>query len=126
MTGTSEENLFPNIIKGSTALLTVMALIAFLFFSAKTAYGVIAGGLIAVFNFIWMRKALEQILGILPESPVRHSFFRFVARISTTGFAIYLILRSQLVSLPGLLAGLSIIVVNIIALSIYRASRTGG
>jgi len=126
MTGTSEENLFPIIIKGSIALLTLMTAIAFLFFSAKTACGVIAGGTIAILNFVWMRKALEQILGLLPENPVRHSFFRFIARISATGFAVFLALRSQLVSLPGLLAGLSIIVINIIALSIYRASRTGG
>jgi hypothetical protein len=126
MTGTSEENLFPTIIKGSIAVLTVMTAIAFLFFSAKTAGGIIAGGTIALLNFIWMRKALEQILGLMPDNPARHSFFRFIARLTATGAALFLILRSELVSLPGLLVGLSIIAVNIIALSLYRALRTGG
>jgi len=126
MTGTSDENLFPIIIKGSIIVLAAMSVTAFLFFSAKTACGIIAGGTIAVLNFIWMRKSLEQILGLLPANPIRYSLFKFVARISATGFAIFLVLRSQLVSIPGLLAGLSIIAVNVIALSIYRTVRSGG
>jgi len=39
---------------------------------------------------------------------------------------LYIIITSGWFSLAGLLVGLSVIVINIIALSIYGALRTGG
>jgi hypothetical protein len=74
MTGRSEENLFPIVIKGSIALLALMTATAFLFFSAKTACGVIAGGTIAILNFVWMRKALDKKLVLNPKKPLGPNF----------------------------------------------------
>lgn len=122
----NEDNLFPVIIKGSLGLLVVLTLAALALLSLKTALGILVGGIVAILNFLWMRSALQRILGIMPANATGIALLRFVFRMGATGFILYLILTSGWFSLPGLLAGLSIIVINILALSLYRALRTGG
>jgi len=126
MTRITEDNLFAVIIKGSLALLAVLSIAGFAFFSSKVGLGVLAGGIIAIVNFIWLRNVLQRILGLLPASPNLYAQLRFVARITVTGLVLYLIITSGWFSLAGLLIGLSVIVADIIFLSIYSALRTGG
>lgn len=126
MTAINEDNLFGVIIKGSLGLLTFLALAGYFFFSTKTAIGILAGGVVALINFLWMRTVLQRILGYLPARPGLYAQMRFLGRISITGLCLYLIIVSGWASLGGLLTGLSIIVINIIALSIYGALRAGG
>ncbi|MDA8414411.1 MAG: ATP synthase subunit I [Desulfobacteraceae bacterium] len=126
MTAINEDNLFSVIIKGSLGLLAVLALGAFVLFSCQAALGVLAGGVIAIVNFLWMRNVLQRILGLLPVNAQRYALMRYIARMTVTGCALYFVLTSGWFSLAGTLAGLSIIVVNIISLSLYRAIHTGG
>ncbi len=126
MTAINEDNLFSVIIKGSLGLLAVLVLGAFVLFSCKAALGVLAGGVIAIVNFLWMRNVLQRILGLLPVNAQRYALMRYIARMTVTGCALYFVLTSGWFSLAGTLVGLSIIVVNIISLSLYRAMRTGG
>ena len=126
MTAINEDNLFSVIIKGSVLLLLALTVIGLGFFSIKTGLGIMAGGIIAILNFFWLRNALQHILGLLPARPFAYAQIRYIARISITGFALYLVITSGWFSLGGILAGLSIIVINIIALSLYSAMRAGG
>ncbi|MFA7060462.1 MAG: ATP synthase subunit I [Pedobacter sp.] len=126
MTAINEDNLLSIIIKGSLALLAILTFVGFVFFSKKIGLGVMAGGLIAVVNFIWMRNVLQRILGLLPAKPSQYALIRFIARITVTGFILYFLIISGGFSLAGLLVGLSVIVANIIVLSLYCALRTGG
>jgi hypothetical protein len=126
MTAINEDNLFVIIIKGSLGLLTVLAIAAFALFSGKVALGILAGGIIAIVNFIWLRNALQRILGLMPTNATRYAFMRYLARMTITGCALYFVITSDLFSLAGILVGLSIIVVNIFTLSIYRVIGTGG
>lgn len=121
-----EDKLFGRIVTGSLGLLAVLTIAALTMFSKKAALGVLAGGTIAVVNFFWLRSVLQRILGQLPARPVLQAQLKFVARISVTGFIIYLIIVSGWFSLTGLIIGLSVIVANIIALSLYGALRPGG
>jgi uncharacterized membrane protein len=125
-TAINEDNLFAVIIKGSLALLAVLSAAGFILFSVKTGMGVLAGGVIAIVNFAWLRNVLQRILGLMPAKPNLYAQIRFVARIAVTGLVLYVIITSGRFSLAGLLVGLSVIVANIIALSIYSALRTGG
>jgi len=126
MTAINEDNLFAVIIKGSLGLLAVLTVFGFTFFSDKVALGILAGGTIAIANFLWMRNALQRILGLLPINATRYAMLRYIGRITVTGCALYFVLTSGWFSLAGVLTGLAIIVINIIALSIYRALSTGG
>jgi len=125
-TAIDEDNLFAAIIKGSLALLGVLSAAGFIIFSAKAGLGVLAGGIIAIVNFFWLRNVLQRILGLMPAKPGLYAQLRFMARIAVTGLVLYIIITSGWFSLAGLLVGLSVIVINIIALSIYGALRTGG
>jgi hypothetical protein len=126
MAAINEDNLFAVIITGSLGLLAVLTGGALALFSGKAALGVLAGGIIAVANFLWMRNALQRILLQLPANAQRHAMIRYIGRMTVTGCALYFALTSAWFSLAGVLTGLSIIVVNILALSLYRALRTGG
>jgi hypothetical protein len=125
-TAINEDNLFAVIIKGSLVLLAVLSAAGFILFSVKAGLGVLAGGIIAIVNFAWLRNVLQRILGLMPAKPIQYAQLRFVARIVVVGLVLYAIITSGWFSLAGLLVGLSVIVANIIALSIYSALRTGG
>ena len=126
MTAIHEDNLFLVIIKGSLGLLAILSILGLTFFSTQMGLGILVGGIIAVVNFFWLRNALQRILGLLPARPFAYAQFRFIARISVTAFVLYFVITSGWFSLTGILVGLSVIVVNIIAISLYSALRAGG
>ena len=126
MEAINEDNLFAIIIKSSLGLLAILTVCTYALFSGKAALGILAGGIIAIVNFLWMRNVLQRILGLLPANPSRYALMRYIGRMTVTGFALYFVLTSGWFSLAGVLTGLSIIVVNILALSLYRALCTGG
>lgn len=122
----NEDNLFAVIIKGSLGLLAFLTLTGWALFSPQAGLGALAGGCIAMANFFWIRNVLQRILGQLPAKAVMYAQLRFVARLSLTGLLLYFIITSGWFSLAGLFVGLSVIVINIIALSLYSALRAGG
>ncbi|MDD2539475.1 MAG: ATP synthase subunit I [Desulfuromonadaceae bacterium] len=122
----NEDNLFAVIIKGSLGLLAFLTLFGWVFFSIQVGLGALAGGCIAIANFFWIRNVLQRILGQLPAKATTYVQLRFIARLSLTGFLLYFIITSGWFSLAGLFIGLSVIVINIIALSLYSALRAGG
>ncbi len=122
----NEDNLFAVIIKGSLGLLAIMALAGWLLFSIKVCLGVLAGGSIAIANFFWIRNVLQRILSQLPARATAYAQLRYIARLSLTGLVLYFVITSGKFSIAGLFVGLSIIVINIVALSLYSALRAGG
>jgi hypothetical protein len=122
----NEDNLFAIIIKGSLILLAFLTLFGWLLFSGTIALGALAGGCIAIVNFFWIRNVLQRILAQQPANASQYALFRFIARLSVTGFILFFIITSGWFSLAGLFVGLSVIVINIIALSLYSALRAGG
>ena len=126
MTEISGDNLFAVIIKGSLGLLALLTFAGSAMFSLKTGMGVLVGGIIAIINFFWLRNVIQRLLCLLPVRPVLYAQTRFFLRIILTGFVLYAVITSGWFSVAGLLVGLSIIVANIVALSIYGALRAGG
>lgn len=122
----NEDNLFAVIIKGSLGLVVFLSLAGWALFSLQVGLGALVGGCIAIVNFLWIRNVLQRILGQLPAKASSYAQIRFLARLSLTGLLLYFIITSGWFSLAGLLVGLSVIVINIIALSIYSALRAGG
>lgn len=122
----NEDNLFAVIIKGSLGLVVFLSLAGWSLFSLQVGLGALVGGCIAIANFLWIRNVLQRILGQLPAKASLYAQIRFIARLSLTGLLLYFIITSGWFSLAGLFVGLSVIVINIIALSIYSALRAGG
>ncbi len=126
MAAINEDNLIAVVIKGSLGLLAVLVCVGFTLFNSKVGLGVLAGGVIAIVNFLWIRLVLQRILGLLPARPNLYAQIRFVGRLCITGLCLYLVIVSGWFSVAGLLVGLSVIVANIIALSLYSALCAGG
>lgn len=122
----NEDNLFAVIIKGSLGLVAFLSLAGWALFSLQVGLGALVGGCIAIANFLWIRNVLQRIILQLPAKASSYAQIRFLARLSLTGLLLYFIITSGWFSLAGLFIGLSVIVVNIIALSIYSALRAGG
>jgi hypothetical protein len=126
MTALDDDNISNDLVKGSMTILAVLALSGLLFFSPRTGLGVMAGGIIGIGNFLWMRRTIRKILGVLPANPGRQAVLWFVARMIVLGMILYLLLVSGFFSPTALLAGLSIIVATIVLLSFRGALRSGG
>lgn len=122
----NEDNLVSRVITGSSFLLIILAAVGFILFSAADGLGIVAGGSLAILNFIWQRHALQMLLTHRPNRPVLYSTLRFVTRLAVVALALFLFIKSGYVSIAGLLTGLSVIVVTIIACTFYFAFHHKG
>jgi len=122
----NEDNLVSRVITGSSFLLTFLAAVGFTLFSSADGLGIVAGGSLAILNFIWQRHALQMLLTHRPNRPVLYSTLRFVTRLAVVALALFLFIKSGYVSIAGLLTGLSVIVVTIIACTFYFAFHHKG
>ncbi|MDD2271183.1 MAG: ATP synthase subunit I [Desulfuromonadaceae bacterium] len=122
----NEDNLFAVIIKGSLGLLAFLTLAGWAFFSIQVALGALVGGCIAIANFFWIRNVLQRVLQQAVGKATLYAQVRYIARLSVTGLLLYFVITSSWFSLSAVFIGLSVIVINIIALSLYSALRAGG
>ena len=107
------------------ALLALLAGAGFLFGTPRFALGVIAGGLLAIANFYWLRSILVRAFRLQPEKAPAFALFRYIVRLALLAVAIFILIIYCRVDVFGLLLGLSVLVFNIIALSIYMISAKG-
>ncbi|NVN91477.1 MAG: ATP synthase subunit I [Desulfuromonadales bacterium] len=121
-----EDNLVAAIVKGSAALILVFSLSGLVFFSFRSALGILAGGAIGMVNFLWMRSILRRTLGLLPSHPGRYATFWFLVRMAAVACTLYFLMVSGSVSLIGLLVGLSIIAITTVTISLFGIQSTGG
>lgn len=126
MAAIHEDNLVATLIRGSALLLLALSLAALTFFSRRAALGVLAGGLIGMINFLWMRSMLVRLLAGLPSRPAHRAVFGFVLRMTVITLAICPPLASGYLSPLALLTGLSVIVLTILLLALYSALRQKG
>ena len=94
MTPISEDNIFPLIIKGSLGLLALLAVVGCAVYSLNTGMSILAGGAIAIINFLWLRNVIQRLLTLLPGKPVFYVQSRFFLRIILTGFVLYAVITS--------------------------------
>lgn len=116
-----KEEDFPSLIlRTSLVILFLATAISFLLFSKDQTIGLFSGGAVAVLNFIWQRRTLSKLLTGQSSSAAVTTFFRFLFRLGVNGLILYLILKSGVASVFGLLVGLSLIVIVIIILTAYQ------
>lgn len=124
MAKVNEANILAVLTRGSWLLLAVMSL-AGLFVSPQFAASIMAGGLLALANFYWLRSILQRLVMILPESPQRFVLLRYLIRLTLMAVAIYLLIVKFGVSVFGMVIGLSVLVCNIVAMSLYMLTTKG-
>ncbi|HTG82274.1 MAG TPA: ATP synthase subunit I [Geobacteraceae bacterium] len=121
----NENNIFTVLTAGSLALLVLLAVVGFLFGSVRFALSVLAGGVLAIANFYWLRSILVRAFRLTPEQAPRFALFRYVVRLAVLAAVVFVLIVTCRADVFGLLLGLSVLVLNIMALSFYMMSAKG-
>ena len=120
-TTSSDDNLLTILIRGSWLLLALFAVIGAATVSTTFALSLLAGGILAIGNFAWLRRSLERLLSqqLQPDTASRVAQFRHLIRLALLGIIIYLLVVPGKADVIGLLLGLSVVVVAIIIVTVY-------
>jgi len=122
----NEDNIFPRLVAGSLVLSAVLGAASALFISPRFGASLLAGGLLATANFFWLRRGLEAALRLHPGIASRFATLRFLLRLAVMALLLYVLIVRLGADIFGLLLGLSVLVANITAFSIYLSTRKGG
>lgn len=123
----NDENLPALLFRGGWILLLVLVVGSLPFAAAPFTAGVLAGGLLSLANFTWLRSILARALNLEARQAARFAQLRYLLRLTLQGVAIYLLIAVFGVNVYGLLLGLSVLVLNIMAVAAYLAvHRSGG
>jgi hypothetical protein len=60
------------------------------------------------------------------EKATRSANIRYIVRLTATGFILWLLIVKAGLNIFGLILGLSVLVIGIVALTIYRLLHSGG
>ncbi len=121
----NENNIFAAISVGSGLLLALLTLAGLIFGSQRFAAGVAVGGVLAILNYYWLRTILERVLSQRPGHPGRFVQIRYILRLTLLALVIYWLITHGGIDIVGLLVGLSVIVIVIMALSVYLLATKG-
>ncbi len=121
----NENNIFAALNVCSWCLLALLTLAGLIFGSQRFAAGLAAGGILAILNYYWLRTILERVLSQRPGHAGRFVQIRYVLRLALLALVIYWLITHGGIDIVGLLVGLSVIVIIIMALSIYMLTTKG-
>ena len=122
----NENNIFTLLIRGSCFVLVVLTIFGLILGSLKFAASILIGGLLAIANFFWLRNILQRTLLLQPQTASRFAVVRYIVRLALLGVVLFLMITYFDIDIFGLLLGLSVLVITIIALSIYYMSTLKG
>lgn len=125
-TSINEGNIFSWLVGGSLLLSALLGAGCALLVSPRFGLSLFAGGVLATANFCWLRRGLETALQLHPANATRYATLRYLLRLAIMAFLLYLLIVRLGADIFGLLLGLSVLVLNIMAFSIYLSTRKGG
>lgn len=121
----NEDRLFAAITAGSWVLVSVLSLAGYLFGSGRFAAGILAGGILAIGNFYWLKNTLRRVLQLQPQQAGSFAQFRYLLRLALVALVLYLLIVHTGIDIIGLILGLSVLVAVIMGLSLYMLLDKG-
>jgi hypothetical protein len=82
---------------------------------------ILAGGLVAIAGFAWLQRALRRLLADTAHGARARYQFGYVARLLALGLVLALLIAVIKIDPVGLAIGLSVVVVNLLWLTLQRA-----
>lgn len=122
----NENNIFTLLTRGSWLLLAVMTCASLVFGSAGFTLGVLAGGLIAIINCYWLYSILKRSMQLPAGKAAGFVRLRYFSRMILIAAIVALLIIYSNVNIFALLLGLSVLVLNILGLTIYMLLNKGG
>jgi ATP synthase I chain len=108
-----DDRLLKDINRRNWILLTLLCLISLLWQSISVTLGVLGGSLLAIIAHHWRYRALLGILGNETFGAARRFQVGYIIRLGTLALAIYALIGILKVHPIALVAGLSVVIINI-------------
>lgn len=121
-----DENIIAFLEAGNWIFLVLLVVLGWVLRSGRFAIGVLAGGLLTIINFYWLKGIIKRALLVHVESADRFTKVRYILRLAIIGIITWYLIVVFKIDLIGFLVGLSVIVINIFFLTIYRMTCKGG
>ena len=99
---------------GNWVVLGISLIIGFALLPFYFTLGILLGGLVSILNFYWLSRDLKKVFQRYSSKAKPYILMKFYVRFIITGIVIFIILTRTPVSVPGLVVGLSLVVVNIL------------
>lgn len=112
--------LVGQIARRNWIVLGLLVLCSLFYRSTEVTTGILAGGLIAIFGFGWLRRSLGRVLENPGRGAIAKYKFTYFLRLGTVGLLIWAALVFARVHPVGLIIGLSVIVVNLFWVTFRR------
>ncbi|SNB47585.1 ATP synthase I chain [Geobacter sp. DSM 9736] len=122
----NESNILSRLNFANWILLGALTLGGMLIGTTHIAGSILCGGLIAITNYYWLASVLRRVLRMPAGQAGRFAQVRYVVRLFLLGVVLWFLITTVQVHIPGLLLGLSLIVMNITAFALYLVARKGG
>lgn len=102
----------------SLVLCLILTLAGGIFISVNFALGILAGGIIASFNFHWLQKTLRKIFDQQVVFGGKAIYYvKYYLRLIIVGIILYELIVNKMVHPLGLITGLSVVVINIMVIA---------
>ena len=104
-------------------ILGAMLLVSLLTMPAPFTLGILIGGTISIINLYWLGRDLRVIFSNLSGKAKSAMMIRYYVRMAATAVVLYFVITELPVDIIGLLAGLSLVVINIAITAILEFQK---
>lgn len=104
-------------------VLVILLGVSLLFGNPSVTVGILAGGVVAIGAFRWLQRSLQRLLTDQAHGARTRYQFGYVVRLLVLGATLALLIAVVKIHPVGLAIGLSVVVVNLIWLTLQRALR---
>lgn len=99
-------------------VLAVLFIPAIILAHYKFALGILLGGFISIINFYWMERGLRGLFTGTSKNVKGPVIIKYYLRLALTAIVLYFLIAYETVNVIGLLIGLSVVVINIIIVTL--------
>ncbi len=123
MNPTGKDLLQKKIELRNLIILGLMLLVSVLTMPARFTLGVLVGGIISIVNLYWLSRDLKVIFSNLSGRAKSAMMIRYYIRMAVTAVILFFVITELPIDVIGLLAGLSLVVINIAVTAILEAQK---
>mgnify|MGYP001063038386 FL=1 len=104
-------------------ILGLMLLASLLAMPWRFTLGILIGGIISIVNLYWLGRDLRVIFSNLSGRAKSAMMIRYYIRMAVTAVVLFIVITELPVDIIGLLAGLSLVVINIAVTAILECQK---
>lgn len=116
-----DEQLLEELARRNWIILALLVLLSLLWRSVDVTLGVLSGGLLAIIGYLWLHRSLQRTLSEASQYSARGFQFSYLVRLGALAAALFLLIALAKVHPVALAAGLSVVVINILWITLKRS-----